>query len=138
MIQVFEVVCSFDGGPWLLIDEYTNLSSTWTNFNLETDIPSGTETLEFRYAYRLRYFGRYWLDDFVLTTDLYPEFDVPFAQIPASATLSTGGIQLVDCSFNGDFHCVGDTLNVVLENSVILGNETREKDSQDWGCMPTM
>ena len=121
----------FDGGAWELIDEYTNLSGSWTNFNIETDIPLGTQSLEFRYAYRLRYYGRYWLDDFVLSTNLYPGEDVSVTA--AAASLSTGGIQLLESNYNGDFHSVGDTIDVVLENSTIQGNDSRDKDSHGLG-----
>ena len=122
----------FDGGPWELIDEYINLSGSWTNFNLETNIPLGTQSLEFRYAYRLRYYGRYWLDDFVLTTNFYPGEDVP-ATATTAGTFSTGGIQLFESTYNGEFHSVGDSIEVVLNNSDIAINEEREKDSHGLG-----
>ena len=133
----------FDGGPWELIDEYTNLSGNWTNFNLEATIPGGTQTLEFRYAYRLRYYGQYWLDDFVLTTNAYPGSDMPASETYEIAesiaknagwtSLSTGGLILLESSLMGDFHSVGDSIDVVIENSTIVGNDARDKDSHGLG-----
>ncbi|MDB0025472.1 right-handed parallel beta-helix repeat-containing protein [Flavobacteriales bacterium] len=81
-----------------------------------------------------------WLDDFELTTDFYPSADIDISNYenfnsssPLHESLSTGGFQLVESTYNGDFHSVSDTLDVVLENSAILGNETREKDSHGLG-----
>ena len=36
-------------------------------------------------------------------------------------------------TYNGDFHSVGDSIDVVLENSAILVNEARDKDSHGLG-----
>ena len=55
------------------------------------------------------------------------------AAAAAAASLSTGGIQLFESTYNGDFHSVGDSIDVVLENSAILVNEARDKDSHGLG-----
>ena len=39
----------------------------------------------------------------------------------------------MESAYNGDFHSVGDSIDVVLENSAILGNEVRDKDSHALG-----
>ena len=61
------------------------------------------------------------IDNFVLTTNWYPGEDDLTDQIPAAAaaSLSTGGLQLDNSTLSGDFHSVGDSLNVSLENSTI-------------------
>ena len=88
----------------------------------------------YRFHHRYRYYGGLRIDDFVLTTNFYPGEDVPVtAAAAAAASLSTGGIQLFESTYNGDFHSVGDSINVVLENSAILVNEARDKDCHGLG-----
>ena len=48
-------------------------------------------------------------------------------------SLSTGGIKLFESVYYGDFHSVGDSIGVMLDNSTILVNEARDKDSHGLG-----
>ena len=50
----------------------------------------------------------------------------------ATASLSTGRIQLFKICV-GNFYGVGDSLDVLLENSAILDNEAHDEDSHGLG-----
>jgi hypothetical protein len=131
--RYFYVYISIDGGGWEQIFDETNPSNSYTNTSISTDI-SNAATVRFRFHHNYQYYGGLRIDDFVLTTNFYPGEDVPVtAAAGAAASLSTGGIQLVESTYNGDFHSVGDSIEVVLENSAILVNEARDKDSHGLG-----
>ena len=40
---------------------------------------------------------------------------------------------MFESTYNGDFYSVDNSIDVVLENSSILGNEARDKDSHGLG-----
>ena len=132
---------SINGGSWIEIDyfncDYDATSSTTIAHQLSSylDGYEEVESMQVRWQTRHRYYGWTRIDDFALTTNFYPGEDVPVtaAAAAAAASLSTGGIQLSECTYNGDFHSVGDSIDVLLENRTILGNTNRDKDSHGLG-----
>ncbi|MDA9755819.1 right-handed parallel beta-helix repeat-containing protein [Flavobacteriales bacterium] len=125
----------YDGGGW---NELQTINSPgdgqWYNLSYELSAPENVQSVQFKFEYYYRYYSTCQIDDFVLTTNFYIGEDVPLPPAAAAAaSLSTGGIQLAGSTYNGDFHSVGDSIDVVLENSAILGNETRDKDSHGLG-----
>ena len=158
----------YDGGAWNQIgQDYYNNDGQWYQNEFALTPSEGAETVQFKTDYYFRYYSYCRIDDFVLTTSLYPGEDIPLIEITSPSvisvidyydflsyslltqqdswidnayeisyeakSISTGGIELYNSTFTGDFHSVNDTLNVVLENSQLLGSEEREKDSHGLG-----
>ena len=127
---------SYNGGGWNELQTINPpADGSWYNLSFELSAPDNVQSVQFRFEFYYYNYSSCQIDDFVLTTNLYPGEDVPMtaAAAAAAASLSTGGIQLFESTYNGDFHSVGDSIDVVLENSAILVNEARDKDSHGLG-----
>ena len=126
----FYVYISIDGGAWEQIYNETNPSNSYTNTSIATEV-SGANSVRYRFHYRMRHYGSLRIDNFEFTTNFYPGFDLP----PSfnSNSLSSGGIDLHNTAFIGDFHSANDSLSVNLDNSSIGVNPNREKDSHGLG-----
>ena len=125
----------YDGGGW---NELQTISPTgngqWYDLSYSLSPPEEAQTIQFRFEFYYRYYAYCRIDDFALTTNWYSGQDAPVtAAAAAAASLSTGGIELFGSAYNGDFHSVGDSIDVMLENSTILVNEARDKDSHGLG-----
>ncbi|MDA0946599.1 MAG: choice-of-anchor D domain-containing protein, partial [Bacteroidetes bacterium] len=128
----YNIAYRVDGGEWIdLEDSGSYLQNEPKSFDLSAI--GAAENIQFRMSGYFRYQGALTIDNFELTTNFYPGVDVPFTAAAAAASLSTGGIELHNVAFNGDFHSVNDSLAVVLENSSILKNGAREKESHGLG-----
>ncbi|MDC0600290.1 choice-of-anchor D domain-containing protein [Flavobacteriales bacterium] len=136
----YNIAYSIDGAEWIDLE---NSSSYLNNATKTFDLSSllGVETIQFRMSGFFRYRGTLRVDNFQLLTNFYPGEDSealvivgsPVVAAFGATSLSTGGIQLHESTFNGDFHSVGDSIEVALDNSVIVGNGSRDKDSHGLG-----
>ena len=129
---------SYNGGTWVQFEQnYNNDDNQWYDLSFTLSPPEGTENVQFKIEYYYRYYSHCRIDDFVLTTSFYDivgGVDVPaYAAAANTASLSTGGIELHNTTYTGDFHSVNDSLSVVLDNSSIAKNTTRDKDSHGLG-----
>ena len=113
-----------DGGEWIEID-YESQQSGWRAQSYDLTEFTG-ETIQFRTYFYWQDYGEQIIDDFTIETNF-------FSGAPGASTLSTGGIQLNNTNFNGDFHSVGDSLSVSLSNSTIAPPYEREKSSHGLG-----
>ena len=128
---------SYNNGSWETLGTSDSPNdNAWIESNFELYPPSNVQTVQFRIRFYYRYYSYCYVDDFELTTNFYPGIDVPFttaAAAAAAASLSTGGINLHNVAFMGDFHSVNDSLSVVIENSSIGKNAARERESHGLG-----
>jgi len=125
---------SLNGGGWVDLEANNSpgyLNNTTKSFDLTNLIPENT--IQFRFRGLFQYRGTITIDNFVFTTSFYDGEDNPVSEALGTNLFSTGGIELYNSTFTGDFHSLNDTLNVVLENSQLLGNHDREKDSHGLG-----
>ena len=130
-------------------NEWEQMGSTLSNFNenqwydrsFSLNAPPNAQTVRFRFSYYYRYYSSNRIDDFILTTNLYPGQDIQvpttlaekvnFLQDQLSSTvgMGTGGIRLESSSFTGDLHSIGDSISMSFENSVVVRNSSRSKAS---------
>ena len=113
----------------------------WYDRSFSLDAPSGSQTVQFRMNYYYRYYSSNRIDDFILTTNLYPNQDIQVPttlaeslavlqnQLSVTSGVGTGGVQLESSSFTGDLHSVGDSITMSFENSVVSRNPNRPKTS---------
>ena len=126
---------SINGDSWVEIDyfncDYNASENTTISHELSTYTSSyeEIETLQIRWQTRFRYY--YWMriDDFVLTTNLFSAS----ANTTSEEGLSTGGIQLFESTFIGDFESVQDSLEVILNNSSVNRGDARAKQGHGLG-----
>ena len=128
---------SYNGGTWVQFEQnYNNDDNQWYDLSFTLSPPEGTENVQFKIEYYYRYYSDCRIDDFVLTTNFYDivgGVDLPVSAAAAASSLSTGGIELHNTTYTGDFHSVNDSLSVVLDNSSIAKNANREKDGHGLG-----
>ena len=126
---------SYNGGSWETLS--TNNSpgrGVWYDLNFDLSPPADVTTMRFRVKFYYRYWSECIVDDFELITNIYPGEDIATSLGAAfTPTLSTGGIEMYNTEYLGDFYSLNDTLSVVLENSSIGVNPSRDKDSHGLG-----
>ena len=121
---------SINGGGYQDITTVTNPSNNYDNYSFSLNY-NNVNTIRFRFRYRYRYGGRMRIDDVQFNTN----YQTDQGQIIDSelSSIGTGNLTMVESEFVGDFHSVGDSLDVVLNNSTILTNTNRAKDSHGLG-----
>ena len=126
---------SYNGGSWETLSTTNNPGNgVWYDLNFDLSPPADVTTMRFRVKFYYRYWSTCRVDDFELITNIYPGEDIPTSlAADFTPTLSTGGIEMYNTEYLGDFYSLNDTLSVVLENSSIGVNPSRDKDSHGLG-----